>query len=68
MENTLQTRVLRGNRWKTQGKHECCVGTDGKQIKAHVLHGNLWKTTENTSVTLEPNENAWKTLGLRDNL
>ena len=40
---------------KTQGKHWCCGGTDGKR-------------KENTGVVLEPTENTRKTHALRGNV
>ena len=50
--------MLRGNLWKTQGKHRCCVGSNWKRTenygfdveaienitKTHVFNGNLLKT------------------------
>ena len=55
LENTLKTKVLRRNQWKTTRKHKFCVGTYGKR------KGNI-------GLSLEPNENTRKTKVLRRNL
>ena len=50
MENKKKTQVLRGNRWKTQGKRK---------------FANQWKTIQNTRKTQVLKRNLWKTHGKR---
>ena len=65
IKKATQTQVLRGNLWKTQGKHMFRVGTYEKQGKHLCCVGAYQKKYENISFVLEQMENKMKTNVLR---